>query len=295
MNANFAGSLRVSSNTVVVRGGGDVATGAIQKLWRAGFNVLVLETAAPLTIRRLVALSSAVLEGRFSVEDMTAVRIASADECAAQWALGYIPVLVDPLAGCLAQVRPFTVVDAIIAKRNLGTHRNMAPVTIALGPGFSAPQDVDCVIETMRGHDLGRVITEGKALPNTGKPGEIGGKTSERVVHSPAAGRVRHIRSLGDKVEYGEPIFQIDEVVVLSPLTGTLRGLIAEGFNVPKGLKCADVDPRPADQVNCISISDKARTIGGAVLEACLMMTRKKQIFPPCVHMTDVPPGFSQV
>ena len=267
-----------SPNTVAVRGGGDIATGVIQKLWHAGFNVLVLETAFPLTIRRTVALSSAVSEKVYRVEDMTAALIASPGECAARWQSGIIPVLVDPWAGCLDVVRPFAVVDAIIAKRNMGTCRAMAPVTIALGPGFSAPANVDCVIETMRGHYLGSIITNGAAIPNTATPGALGGKTYERVIHAPASGVIRHIRALGDAVEKGEPVFAIDDVMVPASLTGTLRGLIAEGLNVRKGLKCADIDPRPAGEVDCYTISDKARAIGGGVLEACFIKAREKNI-----------------
>lgn len=273
-----------SPNTVVVRGGGDIATGVVQKLWHAGFNVLVLETALPLTIRRTVALSSAVFEGFYRVEDMSAALISSPQECAAHWAQGLIPVLVDPLAVCLEYIKPFAVVDAIIAKRNLGTRRGMAPVTIALGPGFSAPEDVDCVIETMRGHYLGSIITKGGALPNTGRPGNIGGKTSERVIHAPAAGVVKHIRSLGDEVERGEPIFTIGGVPVPASLSGTLRGLISEGVNARKGLKCADIDPRPAKEVNCRTISDKARAVGGGVLEACFIKAREKRILPAVIN-----------
>lgn len=274
-------SVDICLNIVVVRGGGDIATGVIQKLHRAGFKVLVLETAFPLTIRRTVALSSAVFEGKYSVEDMTAVLITSAEECAAQWERGRIPVLVDPFAACLEYIKPFALVDAVIAKRNLGTYRSMAPVTVALGPGFSAPHDVHYVIETMRGHNLGRVITKGSALPNTGVPGLIGGKSTERIIRAPADGCIRHIRSLGDEVEQGEPIFSIDAAIVAATLTGTLRGLIAEGLIVRKGLKCADIDPRPAAEIDCYSISDKARAVGGAVLEACLMKSREKGIFPP--------------
>jgi xanthine dehydrogenase accessory factor len=197
-----------SSRTVVVRGGGDIATGVIQKLWHAGFKVVVLETARPLSIRRTVALSSAVFEGVYRVEDMTAVLISSPQECQGLWERELIPVLVDPQADCLQEIQPIALVDAIIAKRNLGTHRGMAPVTIALGPGFSAPEDVDCVIETMRGHHLGRVISNGSALPNTGRPGEIGGKSLDRVIYAPISGHVRHIRHLGDEVERGRTNFR---------------------------------------------------------------------------------------
>lgn len=267
---------KFASDIVVVRSGGDIATGVIQKLWRAGFRVVVLETAQPLTIRRSVALSSAVRHKSFTVEDMTAVLAQNVGACGRIWQNDRIPVLVDPKMLSLEALRPAVLVDAIIAKRNLGLRPGLAPITIALGPGFSAPDDADCVVETMRGHCMGRVITEGAALPNTGNPGELGGKTSERVVYSPAEGVVAHVRRLGDVVEEGETLFTVDGVPAKSRLRGLLRGLIEEGSVVRQGLKCADVDPRPACDVDWTSISDKARALGGAVLEACFMLARQK-------------------
>lgn len=265
-------------NTVVVRSGGDIATGVVQKLWRSGFRVAVLEVPLPLTIRRSVALSGAVRGQSCTVEDMTAVLAPDADACPDIWDSGRIPVLADPAMNCLESLRPVALVDAIIAKRNTGMRPDLAPITIGLGPGFSAPEDVDCVVETMRGHDLGRLITAGSAMPNTGIPGTLGGKSSERVVYSPRDGVVRHARRLGDTVREGEVLFYVDGEAVRSRLGGTLRGLIDEGSVVRQGLKCADVDPRPACEVDCHSISDKARAVGGAVLEACFMLAAQKGI-----------------
>ena len=263
-------------DTIVVRSAGDLATGIIQKLWRAGFFVLALETASPLTIRRTVSLSSAIRENLWTVEDMTAECAPDIPACRAIWKKGHIPVLVDPAMTCLEHIRPAVLVDAIVAKRNLGMRPGLALVTIGLGPGFSAPEDVDCVIETMRGHSLGMIISQGAALPNTGIPGVLGGKSIERVVYAPRAGRVTHIRRIGDQVVAGETLFTLDGEPVVSPLSGILRGLIAAGIDVPKGLKCADVDPRPAESMDYSSISDKARSVGGAVLEACFMQAGKK-------------------
>lgn len=259
---------------IVVRSGGDIATGVIQKLWRSGFCVAVLETAAPLTIRRSVALSSAVREGVWRVEDMRALLVRSADDCRAAWASGDIPVLVDPAMQSLAVLRPAVLVDAIIAKRNTGMRPDLAPVTIALGPGFTAPDDVDCVVETKRGDSLGLLITRGTALPNIGAQGLL----ADRIVRAPVAGRVRHVRSIGDRVAQGETLFFLDETPVPAPLGGTLRGLIAEGLSIRKGLKCADVDPRSAEEVRWQNISDKARCLGGAVLEACFAIARQKGV-----------------
>lgn len=262
----------------MLRGGGDIATGVCQKLWRAGFRVVILETAVPMAIRRTVSLCTAVNDGSATVEDMTARLVAAPKECSDVWNAGEIPVLIDPTAENLHEIGPDFLVDAILAKRNLGTHKSMAQVVFALGPGFTAPRDAHAVIETMRGHNLGRLILDGEALPNTGIPGIVGGEGAKRVIHAPLAGVVRHIRRIGDGVKQGEAIFAIGDTEVPSPLDGTLRGLIAEGITVEKGLKCADVDPREQGEVDCHSISDKARCIGGAVLEACMYFGRLKNL-----------------
>lgn len=256
---------------IVVRGGGDLATGTIHRLWSAGFRVLVLETERPAAIRRQVSLCEAVYEGRAAVEGLTAVRIDGPEKAQEVWGEGSVPVLIDPEGKCLETLRPTVVVDAIIAKKNLGTHRGMAPFTIALGPGFTAGVDVDVVIETSRGHNLGRVITSGTAKPNTGRPGNIGGYTVERVIHAPAAGVLRNIRAIGDLVEKGESIARIETeseaVMVRATISGIIRGLIRDGYPVREGFKIADIDPRKEELANCFTISDKARCIAGSVLE----------------------------
>ncbi|WP_159722295.1 selenium-dependent molybdenum cofactor biosynthesis protein YqeB [Enterococcus sp. CSURQ0835] len=260
---------------VAVRGGGDLATGVIQKFFHAGFKVVILETAQPLAIRRTVALCNAVYTQTFQVEDLVAEKVADWTQCEQSWQHGQIPLLIDPEAESLAQLRPAVVVDAILAKKNLGTTPEMAPVTIALGPGFSAPSDCQVVIETMRGHSLGKLITAGSALPNTGIPGVLGGKSAERVIHSPASGVVKHRYPIGTEVTKGEILFYVGQTPVYSPLTGVLRGLIQAGIDIPQGLKCGDVDPRPKAQVDCYAISDKARALGGAALEAALMQLQR--------------------
>lgn len=256
---------------VVVRGGGDLATGTIFSLWSAGFRVLVLEAEHPAAIRRQVSLSEAVYEGTATVEGVTAVLISDVSQAEQVWADGKVPMLVDPDAACLEQVKPAVVVDAIIAKKNLGTHRGMAPATIALGPGFTAGVDVDVVVETSRGHKLGRVIREGTAKPNTGIPGIIGGYGKERVMHSPAEGVLRNVHAIGDIVEAGTEIAYIEtaggRVPVLATITGIIRGLIRDGYPVTVGFKIADIDPRREELENCWLISDKARCIAGSVLE----------------------------
>lgn len=259
---------------VIVRGGGDLATGTVYKLVKCGFSVLVLETACPSAIRRDVAFSEAVYEGKKTVEGMTARLAETVAEARRIMDGGEPAVLVDDEGTAIYEIRPDALVDAILAKKNLGTHRGMAPRTVALGPGFRAGLDVDYVIETKRGHRLGRVLETGEALPDTGVPGMIGGYGRERVVHAPAAGIFLGRRQIGDLVEAGEVIGVVEgggaSTVVTTKIGGVLRGILRDGFSVTKGFKTADVDPRAGQQENCRLISDKARCIAGGVLEALL-------------------------
>ena len=259
------------SPLVIVRGAGDISTGTIHRLFKAGFDVLVLETERPSAIRRRVAFSEAVYDGAATVEGVTAVRIADIEQAGATLARGEVPLLVDPEGACIRRLKPSAVVDAILAKRNLGTTMNMAPLTIALGPGFEAGRDVHFVIETMRGHDLGRIIASGSAAPNTGVPGIISGYGIERVIHAPAAGVFHMLRDIGSLVEAGEAVGSIatpeGEIPVCAKIAGLLRGILRDGYPVSKGFKLADVDPRPDQLKNCTTISDKARCIAGSVLE----------------------------
>lgn len=257
---------------IVVRGGGDLATGTIHRLWSAGLRVLVLEAEHPAAIRRQVSLCEAVYEGETTVEGLRAVRVESLEAAEAVWAENAVPVLVDPKGSCLKQARPAVLIDAIIAKKNLGTTREMAPLTIALGPGFVAGQDVDVVVETKRGHKLGRIIREGAAAPNSGVPGIIGGYGAERVIHAPEAGVFRNRHAIADLVTAGETIAVIEmpdgnTVPVTTQIDGILRGLLRDGYPVTRGFKVADVDPRRSELENSFLISDKARCIAGSVLE----------------------------
>ncbi len=268
---------------IVVRGAGDLATGTIHRLKKAGFRLLVLEAEYPAAIRRQVALSEAVYAGSARVEDVEAVRMdvdlaekknrkeLLEQEMERIWKKDGVPVLVDPAGLSIAALRPAVVVDAILAKKNLGTTKEMAPLVIALGPGFTAGEDVDVVIETKRGHNLGRVIRSGSAVPNTGIPGIIGGYGKERVMHAQAEGILRNVASIGDIVEARAVIAEIETengtVPVEASLSGLLRGLIRDGYPVTKGFKIADIDPRKEELQNCFTISDKARCIAGSVLE----------------------------
>ena len=268
---------------IVVRGAGDLATGTIHRLKKAGFRLLVLEAEHPAAIRRQVALSEAVYAGSARVEDVEAVRMdvdlaekknrkeLLEQEMERIWKKDGAPVLVDPAGLSIAALRPAVVVDAILAKKNLGTTKEMAPLVIALGPGFTAGEDVDVVIETKRGHNLGRVIRSGSAVPNTGIPGIIGGYGKERVMHAQAEGILRNAASIGDIVEARAVIAEIETengtVPVEASFSGLLRGLIRDGYPVTKGFKIADIDPRKEELQNCFTISDKARCIAGSVLE----------------------------
>ena len=268
---------------IVVRGAGDLATGTIHRLKKAGFRLLVLEAEHPAAIRRQVALSEAVYAGSARVEDVEAVRMdvdlaekknrkeLLEQEMERIWKKDGVPVLVDPAGLSIAALRPAVVVDAILAKKNLGTTKEMAPLVIALGPGVTAGEDVDVVIETKRGHNLGRVIRSGSAVPNTGIPGIIGGYGKERVMHAQAEGILRNAASIGDIVEARAVIAEIETengtVPVEASLSGLLRGLIRDGYPVTKGFKIADIDPRKEELQNCFTISDKARCIAGSVLE----------------------------
>lgn len=254
--------------SVVVRGGGDLATGVIYQLHQMGFSVLVLETEKPSAIRRQVAFSQAVYEKEWTVEGVTAVLADSLQQAKEIKEAGKIPVLIDPMCQCLQEFQPHIVIDAIIAKKNLGTNREMADCVIALGPGFCAGKDAHFVIETQRGHDLGRVISQGYALPNTGIPGTIAGYDKERVIHAPAAGVWYGIAQIGDLVEAGQVIAKIDDTPVTATIAGVLRGILPNGYQVPKGFKVADIDPRLEEKKNCSTISDKARCIAAGVMQA---------------------------
>lgn len=266
------------SDLIIVRGAGDLATGTIHRLKKSGFRLLVLETDQPAAIRRQVALSEAVYSKSACVEGVEAVRVKDEKQMIDAWENGKVPVLVDPKGESIASMQPKVVVDAILAKRNLGTNKNMAPLTIALGPGFEAGVDVDVVIETKRGHNLGRVIREGSAYPNTGIPGIIGGYGAERVIHAPAEGILKNKSKIGDIVEKGqviavieasdkENVADIKKTEVTATIDGLLRGLIRDNYPVTKGFKIADIDPRKEELANCFTISDKARCIAGSVLE----------------------------
>jgi xanthine dehydrogenase accessory factor len=260
------------NDIVIIRGGGDLASGTIQKLYRSGFKVLVLEVAKPTCIRRDVSFSEAIYQGEVEIEGIRSIHVHSLSEIENAWRMKKVPVMIDEQGKYIKILKPEIVVDAIIAKKNLGTTRDMADMIIALGPGFIAGADVDVVIETSRGHNLGRLIFKGEAAKNTGIPGTIMGYSKERVIYSPCAGIMRNILDIGDLVQKDEVIAYIGEIKVKATMPGLLRGILRSGSLVPEGFKIADIDPRLSEKINCYTISDKARSIAGGVLEAILYL-----------------------
>ena len=268
----------MENKLIIVRGGGDIATGTIYKLYKCGFDVLVLEIKKPSAIRRNVSFCEAVYDGQKTVEGLTCYLAKDVIEAKKLLSEKKLTMLVDESLSCLKEFKPMALVDAILAKKNLGTKIDMAHVTVALGPGFEAGKDVDVVIETMRGHKLGRTIYEGFAIPNTNVPGVIAGFSKERVIHSPAEGIMKNIKKITDTVKKGEIISYVDDTPVYATIDGILRGLLRDDYKVTKGFKIADIDPRINEYENCFTISDKARCIAGGVLEAILYAETKNDL-----------------
>lgn len=258
-----------SRQIIVVRGAGDIASGTIARLHRAGYKVLALETEQPTVIRRTVAFADAVRNGEMIVEELKARRAVTADEVRMILGEEDIAVAADPEGRLIGELRPAAVIDAILAKKNLGTNRSMAKVTIALGPGFSAGDDVHYVVETMRGHTLGQIIDKGPASPDTKIPGSIEGYTEERILRAPADGEVKVMKDISSLVTKGETVAIVGGVELPATLTGMIRGMILDGTVVKKGMKMGDVDPR-GERANYTNISDKAYAIAGSVLEILL-------------------------
>lgn len=262
-------------DVIVIRGGGDIASGVIQKFHRSGFKVIVLEIEKPSFIRRKICYGEAVYEGEMFLEGSKAILAQNIFEAEEIIKNNQIAILIDQAGNIIKKLKPLAVIDAILAKKNLGTNTGMAPITIGLGPGFEAGKDVNIAIETMRGHDLGRLIFKGKTQENTGIPGIIEGYGKERVIYSKVSGVIKNTKKIGDLIKKNEVLGYIGEIEIKSPLTGIIRGLIRDGYRVPKGFKIGDVDPRLEEKKNCFTISDKARNIGGSALEAFFYLRRR--------------------
>jgi len=248
-----------------------MATGVAHTLWQAHLKVWMTEISHPLAVRREVSFCEAIYEGQKQhVEGVVAKYVQTADEIHHTWKEGMIPLLIDPEAKSRDILKPHVLVDAIVAKKNLGTRITDAPLVIGLGPGFTAGRDVHVVIETQRGHDLGRLILDGEAQPNTGIPGEISGFSEERVLRAPAEGVFRPHKKIGERVKEGEVVATVGDFPMKARIGGVLRGILRDGTRVREMMKAGDIDPR-GKRGNCYSISDKTRTIAGSVLKAILM------------------------
>lgn len=259
---------------VLIKGAGDLATGVAHRLKRCGFDVVMTEIEEPTTVRRTVAFSQAVYDCKVEVEGVKATLVKDIQMIRENIDNGIISVIVDKDANIIEVLKPDIVVDAIVAKKNTGTSIDDAPIVIALGPGFEAGVDCDLVIETKRGHYLGRVITKGKAIPNTGVPGNIGGHTVGRIIRATSDGIINPVSEIGDYVEEGQVVAYIDKIPVYASISGIVRGMLQGGIEVFEGMKSGDIDPR-CKKEHCFTISDKARSIGGGVLEGILFLKNK--------------------
>lgn len=262
---------------VIIRGGGDLGTGIAHKLFTSGYKVVILEVEKPLAVRRAVSFCEAVYEGEKEVEGIKGVLARNIEDIYRTINRGYIPVFVDREAQVVKRLNPMVLVDAIMAKKNVGTSRDMAPITIAIGPGFEAGEDVDLVVESNRGPDLGKIIYSGKAQENTGVPGDIMGYTTERVLRAPCDGIIRSFFKIGDMVNKGDVLGKVGELDVVATIDGVLRGMIRDGLYVKKGLKIGDIDPRGIKDY-VFTISDKAKIIGDGVLKAIECLREKRNI-----------------
>ena len=263
---------------VLIKGAGDLASGVAHRFFRAGFQVVMTEVPIPTTVRRTVAFSPAAYLGQAEVEGVKACRAEDPSQAREIWEQGLIALLMDPEALAVKQLCPDVVVDAILAKRNTGTKIDDAPAVVALGPGFCAKRDCHAVVETKRGHYLGRVLYEGSAIPNTGVPGEVGGYTTQRLIRGTGNGLFEPLASIGDQVHSGQLIARCGKTPVLAGIDGVLRGILQAGVPVTEGMKCGDIDPR-CERDHCFTISDKARAVAGGALEAALCLCRERGLF----------------
>ncbi len=269
-NAEYIKPKDLKELIIAIKGAGDIASGIAWSLFQAHIrNLFMMEVPEPLAVRRKVCFCEALIDGQIEVEGVEAVKVEMPEEIQQAWYQGKIPVLADPEWSTIEQIKPDVVVDATMAKCNLGTHLREAPLVIGLAPGFVAGDDVHMVIETNRGHNLGRIISTGAAEPDTGIPGNVEGYKDERVLRAPAEGTFHATRHIGDLVKGGDLIGHTDGYEIRAAINGKIRGLIRSGIHVTKGLKIGDIDPRGA-AVSCKTISDKSLAVARAVLEAIM-------------------------
>lgn len=268
--------MALSDLTILIRGAGDLASGVAWRLYQCGFKILMTEIERPSAVRRTVSFCESVYERTARVEGVEAICISRAEEAPHAWEQGKIPVLIDPACESRHLIKPHVLVDAILAKRNLGTSMHDAPLVIALGPGFEAGKDCHFIVETNRGHNLGRLLTSGAAESNTGVPGPVQGIGEDRLLRAPVDGLWKSKGEIGDLVKKGDVIGSVAGLPVKALIDGVIRGLIHTEVPVNKGLKIGDIDPRNQREY-CYTISDKALAIAGGVLEGIL------RVFP-CPH-----------
>ncbi len=261
---------RIEDLVVLIRGAGEMASGVAHRLYQSHFKICMLEIPHPLAVRREVSFCEAIYEGEKEVEGVWAKLISKPEEITSTWGKGQIPLLRDPEGKkTWSFLKPDVLIDAIMAKKNLGTQITDAPLVIGLGPGFTAKKDVHIVIETNRGHHLGKMILSGTAEPDTGVPGEIGGYTLQRILRTMKKGAFHSQKSIGERVAKGSVVAVVDDFPIIAKISGVVRGLLREGTEVKKGMKVGDIDPRGKKEL-CFTISDKARSIAGGALEAIL-------------------------
>ena len=260
---------------VLIKGAGDLATGVAYRLYRAGYSIVMTDIEQPTAVRRTVAFCPCIYDGTATVEGVTSRRVETVEEVKSCLERGEIPVLVDPEAAIRTQMPFDAEVDAILAKYNVNTRIDDAPIVLALGPGFTAGVDCHGVIETKRGHYLGRLILEGSAIPNTGVPGDVGGYTTQRIIRACRDGIFHPVAHIGDTVAEGDVVATVDGEPVYALMPGTVRGMLPDGLRVKQGMKSGDIDPR-CEYNHCFTISDKARAIGGGVLEGLLYFQNRK-------------------
>lgn len=262
---------------VIIRGGGDIASGIAHRLHRSGFKILMLEVEKPTMIRRKVSFATVIYEGEIIVEDVKAIKANNLEDVYRIWKKECIPVIIDSKCSILKDIKADILIDARLAKTNLGINKDMASITIGIGPGFKGGEDVDVVIESYRGHDLGRLIFKGYAKADTGIPGEIEGYSKERVLKAPCNGIIRNLIDIGNRVKKGQIVAYVDNEPVRAQIDGVVRGLIMSGLKVKRGFKIGDIDPRGIKEY-CFTISDKARAIAGSVVEAILYLKNKNGV-----------------
>ncbi|MDD4169406.1 MAG: selenium-dependent molybdenum cofactor biosynthesis protein YqeB [Desulfotomaculaceae bacterium] len=264
----------MQNKLIVIRGAGDVASGTAHRLVRSGFPVVMIELPEPLVVRRTVSFAEAVFRGKCTVEDITAELAVTTGDIHKLLSAGKIPIVANPNQYPLKELRPAAVIDATLAKKNIGTTINDAPIVIGLGPGFTAGVDVHAIVETQRGHNLGKVILQGQAEPNTGIPGEISGYREERVLRAPGSGTFLAVKEIGASVQKGELVATIAHLPLQATIPGVIRGMLHNNLKVTPGMKVGDIDARHMKEY-CYTISDKARAIAGGVLEAYLFLRRR--------------------